>query len=52
MSPRERLLIISLSEKISKNPAYAKQIGLEIRQDTTFSVTKDAEKINVKNIHN
>ena len=30
MSPRQRQLAIRLSEKIAKNPEYAKSIGVEI----------------------
>ncbi|MBP3329725.1 MAG: hypothetical protein J6L89_02715 [Clostridia bacterium] len=30
MSPRQRQLAIRLSEKIAKNPEYAKNIGVEI----------------------
>ncbi len=44
MSPKERLLIISLSEKIKKNPAYAKQIGIEIKNDKTLFAKTEAEK--------
>lgn len=35
MSPRQRLLIIRLSEKIEKDPAYAKTVGLEIINNAT-----------------
>ena len=31
MSPQQRILIIRLSEKLNKNPAYAKNIGIEIK---------------------
>ena len=30
MFPRQRILAIRLSEKIAKNPDYAKKIGIEI----------------------
>lgn len=30
MSPRQRMLTIRLTEKISKNPEYARTIGVEI----------------------
>lgn len=31
MSPRQRILAIKLAEKITKNPDYAKHIGIEIK---------------------
>lgn len=31
MSPRQKILAIKLSEKIAKNPDYAKSIGIEIK---------------------
>ena len=30
MSPRQRLLAIRLTEKLAKNPEYARTIGVEI----------------------
>ncbi len=30
MTPRQRLLAIKLSEKINKNPSYAKKLGVVI----------------------
>lgn len=42
MSPRQKVLAIRLSEKISKNPAFAKSIGVEIkRKNTNFKKKKD-----------
>lgn len=31
MLPKEKITAIRLSEKIKKNPAYAKKIGIEIK---------------------
>ncbi len=33
MSPKQKLLAIKLSEKIVKNPEYAKRMGLEINKN-------------------
>ncbi len=30
MSPRQRMLTIKLTEKLAKNPEYARTIGVEI----------------------
>lgn len=30
MSPRQRMLVIRLTEKLAKNPEYARTIGVEI----------------------
>lgn len=32
MSPKHKISAIRLSEKISKNPSYAKSIGIEIKK--------------------
>ena len=37
MNPRQRILAIRLSEKLKKNPDYAKAVGIEI------NVKKEAE---------
>lgn len=42
MSPQQRILIIRLSEKLNKNPAYAKNIGIEIKLQTK---NKQLEKL-------
>ena len=31
MPPRQRILTIRLTEKISKNPEYAKKIGIQVK---------------------
>lgn len=31
MSPQQRILIIRLSEKLNKNPAYADKLGVVIK---------------------
>ncbi len=31
MLPRQKILAIRLSEKIAKNPEYAKKIGIEVK---------------------
>ena len=31
MPPRQRILTIRLTEKISKNPEYAKKVGIETK---------------------
>lgn len=31
MSPRQKILAIRLSEKLAKNPDYAKSVGVEIK---------------------
>ena len=31
MTPKQKILAIRLSEKITKNPEYAKNIGIEIK---------------------
>lgn len=41
MSPRQRQLAIRLSEKIAKNPEYAKNIGVEIINKNTNSKKKE-----------
>ena len=33
MLPRQKILAIRLSEKIAKNPDYAKKIGIEIKNN-------------------
>ena len=38
MSPRQRMLAIRLTEKLAKNPEYARTIGVEIT-----NTTKEAE---------
>ena len=35
MLPRQKILAIRLSEKIAKNPDYAKKIGVEIKNNNT-----------------
>ncbi len=30
MNPRQRMLAVRLTEKLAKNPEYAKSIGIEI----------------------
>lgn len=32
MSPKHKISAIRLSEKLSKNPSYAKRIGIEIQK--------------------
>ena len=41
MLPRQKILAIRLSEKIAKNPDYAKKIGVEIKNN---NVTENKEE--------
>ncbi len=46
MTPRQKLLAIRLSEKIEKNPAYAKSIGIEIQNKKNNSKdTKETTEV-------
>ena len=40
MSPRQRMLAIRLTEKLAKNPEYARTIGVEISDKKTEKETK------------
>lgn len=40
MPPRQRILAIRLSDKIAKNSAYAKNIGIEIKKQTNNKQTE------------
>ena len=33
MTPKQKILAIRLSEKLSKNPEYAKYLGIEIKNE-------------------
>lgn len=41
MSPRQKILAIRLTEKLAKNPEYARTIGVEIKNKITNSEKKD-----------
>lgn len=49
MSPRQKVLAIRLSEKISKNPAFAKSIGIEIKSKNII-LKKKKNKLGGQNI--
>ena len=40
MSPKQKILAIRLSEKITKNPAYAKSIGVEKNEKDKKEIKK------------
>jgi hypothetical protein len=41
MSPRQKILAIRLTDKIAKNPDYARTIGVEIKNKNSNSEKKD-----------
>lgn len=43
MSPRQRMLAIKLTEKLAKNPEYARTIGVEIVNQKKTSNNKISE---------
>lgn len=41
MTPKQKILAIRLSDKLAKNPDYAKCLGVEIKRKNTNSKKKE-----------
>ena len=49
MTAKQRILALRLSQKIAKNPDYAKKIGIEVYISNSSKATPNTEDFNTPN---